>query len=69
MGSAVTGERRPVIQELNVSGDLRNYTMARRCHVAFNLTEKVTGFQDIQFHTNSSGGTPPEHTYTLHVTF
>ena len=43
-----------------MSGDLRNYRMARRCHVAFNLTEKVTGFQDIQFHTNSSGGTLPD---------
>ena len=50
-----------------MAGDLKNYTLARRCHVAFNLTEKVTGFQDIQFHTNSSGGTPSEHTLTFHV--
>ena len=48
-------------------GDLKNYTVARRCHVAFNLSQRVTGFQDIQFHTNSSGGAQPQpHVPTLH---
>lgn len=53
---AVTGELRPVIQELNVQGDLKNYTVSQRCHVAFHLSSEITGFQDIQFHTNATGG-------------
>ena len=47
-----------MIQELNVQGDLKNYTVAQRCHVAFNLSSEITGFQDIQFHTNVTGGGP-----------
>lgn len=48
-------ELRPVIHELEVANDLRSYSVKRRCWVAFNLSEEVTGFQDIQFHVDQSG--------------
>ena len=39
-----------------MQGDLKNYTVSQRCHVAFHLSSEITGFQDIQFHTNATGG-------------
>lgn len=48
-------ELRPVIHELEIANDLRSYSVKRRCWVAFNLSEEVTGFQDIQFHVDQKG--------------
>ncbi|BDA43497.1 hypothetical protein COCOBI_04-5090 [Coccomyxa sp. Obi] len=51
-----TGEElRPIIHELQVAPDLKSYTVLRHCAVAFNLSETITGFQDIQIHHDDQG--------------
>lgn len=48
-------ELRPIIHELQVASDLKSYTVQRNCAVAFNLSQAITGFQDIQIHYDDSG--------------
>ena len=47
---------RPEIFTLQLAGDLNSYAVAAHCWVAFNLSDTITGFQDIQFHTDAQGG-------------
>ena len=68
----VVGEElRPIIHELQVAPDLKSYSVQRHCAVAFNLSETITGFQDIQIHHDDRGSeccNPSAHFCSLSIT-
>ena len=52
---------RPEIYNLALSGDLQTYAVQSHCWVAFNLSDAITGFQDIQYYTDPKGGEHISH--------
>ena len=47
---------RPEIFNLALSGGAASYSVQAHCWVAFNLSNNVTGFQDIQYYSDGKGG-------------